>query len=160
MTIRLEERSKAVEGHQPTITFATLISRLYPEIYARDVRQPARAEVRRWAGLNGPQFWKARRLLIEAGLHPKMEVCFGPYRVDLLLEGLPANKWKSFEKSKRRVRLFGRIIGPIPPQHLLAIEIDGPHHEGNRDAKRDAYLREHHRVYIVRFDASEIEALA
>ena len=72
---------------------------------------------------------------------------------------VPTRKWRSFEKSKRRVRLFGRLVGPIPRGHALAIEIDGPHHEGNRDSERDAYLREHHNVYVVRFDASEIEAL-
>jgi hypothetical protein len=111
------------------------------------------------ANLNGPQFWKARKLLIEAGFHPQIEVEFGPYRVDLLLRGIPARKWQSFEKSKRRVRLFGRLVGPIPHGHALAIEIDGPHHEGNRDSERDAYLREHYKVYVVRFDASEIQAL-
>ena len=110
------------------------------------------------AHLNGPQFWTARRLLLEAGFHPEIEVCFGRYRVDLLLRGLPAHMRQSFEKSKRRVRLFGRIIGPIPRGHVLAIEIDGPQHEGNRDGRRDAYLREQHHVYVVRFDASEIEA--
>lgn len=109
--------------------------------------------------MNGPQFWKARKLLIEAGLHPKIEVWFGRYREDLLLRGLPAGKWHSFKKSKRRMRLFGRIIGPIPRDHALAIEIDGPHHDGDRDGRRDADLREHHQVYIVHFDASEIEAL-
>jgi hypothetical protein len=111
------------------------------------------------AYLNGPQFWKARRLLIEAGFHPEIEVRFGQYRVDLLLRGLPAQMWQSFEKSERRARLFGRIIGPIPRGHVLAIEIDGPNHDGDSDAKRDAYLREQHRVYVVRFEASEIEAL-
>ena len=111
------------------------------------------------AYLNGPQFWKARKLLMEAGCHPELEVSFGPYRVDILLRGLPNRLWQSFRKSKRRVRLFGRIIGPIPPGHALAIEIDGPQHEGNRDRRRDAYLRKHHRIYVVRFDASEIEAL-
>ena len=112
------------------------------------------------AYLNGPQFWKARKLLIEAGFHPELEVSFGPYRVDLLLRGLPTHILQSFEKSKRRVRLFGRLVGTIPRGHLLAIEIDGPHHEGNRDTQRDAYLREHHKVYVVRFNASEIEAFA
>lgn len=67
--------------------------------------------------------------------------------------------WQSFEKSKRRVRLFGRLVGPIPRGHALAIEIDGPHHEGNRDSERDAYLLKHHNVYVVRFDVSEIDAL-
>lgn len=78
-----------------------------------------------------------------------MEVWFGRHRVDLLLRGLPAGKWHSFKKSNRRVRLVGWIIGPIPPGHALAIEIDGPHHDGDRDARRDADLREHHQVYVV-----------
>jgi hypothetical protein len=42
---------------------------------------------------------------------------------------------------------------------VLAIEIDGPHDEGDRDTQRDADLREHHQVCVVHFDASEIEAL-
>jgi hypothetical protein len=107
---------------------------------------------------NGPQFWKARKLLREAGFRPEFEVSFGPYRVDLLIRGLPASKWRAFLRSKRRVRLFGRIIGPIPPGHALAIEIDGPKHEGDFDSQRDAYLLEHHKVYVVRFDTSEIDA--
>jgi hypothetical protein len=111
------------------------------------------------ASLNGPQFWEARKLLLEAGFHPQIEVKFGPYRVDLLLRGIPGRKWQSFENSKRRVRLFGRLVGPIPRGHALAIEIDGPHHEGNRDSERDAYLLEKHKVYVVRFDASEIQSL-
>lgn len=111
------------------------------------------------AYLNGRQFWIARRLLIQAGLHPQLEVRFGPYRVDILLSGLPRWMWKSFEQSQRRVRLFGRLVGPIPRGHLLAIEIDGPHHEGNSDSQRDAYLLKHHKVYVVRFDTWEIDAL-
>jgi len=88
-----------------------------------------------------------------------MEVWFGRCRVDLLVKGLPARMKQSYEKSKGRLRLFGRKIGPVPRGHVLAIEIDGPDNDGNRDARRDAYLREHHQVYVVRFDASEIEAL-
>jgi hypothetical protein len=37
------------------------------------------------ANLNGRQFWIARKLLIQAGLHPQLEVPFGPYRGDILL---------------------------------------------------------------------------
>lgn len=102
---------------------------------------------------------KARKLLREAGFHPEMDVSFGRYRVDLVIRGLPARMQESFIKSGRRVPLFNREIGPIPPGHVLAIEIDGPHYEGDRDVQRDAYLRAHHRVYVVLFDASEIEAL-
>lgn len=116
-------------------------------------------DVWRWARSNGPQFWKARRLLIEAGFHPEMEVWFGRYRVDLLVKGLPRRLKRSYEKSKGKLRLFGRRVGPIPRGHFLAIEIDGSHHEGGRDARRDEYLLKHHKVYVVRFDASEIEGL-
>jgi len=125
----------------------------------REGPAPAFIYERSLAHLNGPQFWKARKILMEAGLHPEMEVRFGPYRVDLLLKGVPARMWQSFDKSKRRVRLFGRMVGPIPRGHVLAIEIDGPHHEGNGDSRRDAYLLERHKVYVVRFDTSEIQAL-
>jgi hypothetical protein len=41
------------------------------------------------ANLNGPQFWKARKLLTEARFHPQIEVKFGPYHVDLLLRTYP-----------------------------------------------------------------------
>ena len=121
---------------------------------------PGGGDVWRWARSNGPQFWKARKLLLEAGFHPEIEVSFGRYRVDLLLRGLPRRLKRSYERSKGKLRLFGRRIGPIPHGHFLAIEIDGPHHEGNRDAQRDQYLLKHHKVYVVRFDASEIEALS
>lgn len=117
------------------------------------------AHVNSWAGANGPQFCKTRRILLDAGFHPEMEVRFGPYRVDLLLRGLPRRLKQAHEKSRGKLRLFGRRIGPIPPGHLLAIEIDGPHHEGKRGSRRDAYLLRYHRVYVVRFDAAEIEAL-
>jgi hypothetical protein len=94
------------------VTSATLQGAMQT-VYAAGVKAPRGRD--EWVYANGPQFWKARRLLIEAGLHPKMEVWFGRYRVDLLLRGLPVGKWKSFETSKRRVRLFGRIIGPNTP---------------------------------------------
>jgi hypothetical protein len=109
--------------------------------------------------MNGPQFWKARRILIEAGFHPEIEVCFGPYRVDLLIRGLRRRLKRAYDRSRGKLRLFNRRIGPVPAGHFLAIEIDGPHHEGNRDAWRDEYLLRRHKVFVVRFDASEIEAL-
>jgi very-short-patch-repair endonuclease len=65
---------------------------------------------------------------------------------------------RSFIKSGRRVALFDKEVGPIPRGHVLAIEIDGPHEE-DRDARRDGYLLKNHKVYVVRFDASEIQAL-
>jgi hypothetical protein len=88
-----------------------------------------------------------------------MEVWFGRYRVDLLLRGLPRRLKQQYERSGGKLRLFGRRIGPIPREYVLAIEIDGSHHEGNRDTRRDEYLMMHHKVYVVRFDTSEIDAL-
>jgi very-short-patch-repair endonuclease len=106
---------------------------------------------------NGSQLFKARRLLREAGFHPELEVWFGRYRVDLLIRGLPARMQPSFIKSGRRLQLFGRMIGPIPHGHVLAIGMDGSNHECNRDDEQEDYLCDHHRLYVVRVDASEID---
>jgi hypothetical protein len=124
------------------VCYFRYLTKRHTSVYAAGVRPRRGGIAWSWARSNGPQFWTGRKLLLEAGFHPKIEVSFGRYRVDLLLRGLPRRLKRSHERSKGKLRLFGRRIGRIPHGHFLAIEIDGPHHDGNRDAQRDEYFAE------------------